>query len=156
MFSLIISIIAIALVAALAGASVYYGGSAFNKGTAGADASTLVNGGQQINGAAALATNDSITVAAMSDLVSDYLAQAPSYKGTSFTLVDTGSDGTADVAQVTGVDGDGNQIIAQGVCEEVQKRNGKGGTIPATAAGDTLFECFGDGSTTDYTFQFNL
>jgi len=54
MFSLIITIISIALVAALALATLYYGGSAFNKGAAGATAARLINEGQQVNGAVAL------------------------------------------------------------------------------------------------------
>ncbi len=54
MFSLIISIIAIALVAALAGASVYYGGAAFNKGTSDATYAAMVNQAEQINGAIVL------------------------------------------------------------------------------------------------------
>ena len=41
MFSLIITIISIALVAALALATIYYGGSAFNKSSATATASKL-------------------------------------------------------------------------------------------------------------------
>ena len=98
MFSLIISIIAIALVAALAGASVYYGGSAFNKGTAGADASAFVNAGQQIQGAFTLASTDGYsptTLVSLSDSTLDgdntndkdvYLSQVPSYKGTVPTL----------------------------------------------------------------------
>lgn len=55
MFSLIISIIAIALVAALALASIYYGGSAFQEGSTDAEASTVVNQGQQIQAAVTLA-----------------------------------------------------------------------------------------------------
>jgi hypothetical protein len=54
MFSLIITIISIALVAALALATIYYGGTAFNKGSSEARASQLINEGQQINGAAAM------------------------------------------------------------------------------------------------------
>lgn len=51
MFSLIITIIAIALVAALALATIYYGGSAFNKGASSANAAKLLNQSQQILGA---------------------------------------------------------------------------------------------------------
>lgn len=50
MFSLIISIIAIALVIVLAGASLYYGGEAFNQGTAKGEAAKMLNEGQQISG----------------------------------------------------------------------------------------------------------
>lgn len=59
MFSLIITIISIALVAALALATIYYGGSAFNRGSDTAKASQIINEGQQINGAAQMALADS-------------------------------------------------------------------------------------------------
>lgn len=54
MFSLIITIISIALVAALALATLYYGGNAFNQGAARAEASKILNQGQQLMGAADL------------------------------------------------------------------------------------------------------
>lgn len=52
MFSLIITIISIALVAALALATLYYGGTAFNQGRAKADAAKLLTQTQQLLGAA--------------------------------------------------------------------------------------------------------
>jgi len=58
MFSLIITIISIALVAALAVASVYYGGAQFSQGTAKAQAAPLVSQAQQIAGANTLYAND--------------------------------------------------------------------------------------------------
>jgi hypothetical protein len=54
MFNLIISIIAIALVVALAGASLYYGGDAFSQGSSEARAATFINQAQQIQAAATL------------------------------------------------------------------------------------------------------
>ena len=54
MFSLIITIISIALVAALALATLYYGGGAFNKGAAQANAAKVLLQGQQLLGAAEL------------------------------------------------------------------------------------------------------
>lgn len=87
MFSLIISIISIALVAALAAATVYFGGAAFNKGGAGADASAFINAAQQIAGAYTLAATDgdnATTLAQLSDGTGEvYLAQIPTYKGAS-------------------------------------------------------------------------
>ena len=50
MFNLIVAVISIALIAAMAAASIFYGGSAFGEGTAKAQASTLINNGQQISG----------------------------------------------------------------------------------------------------------
>ena len=58
MFSLIVTIISIALVAALAVASIYYGGAAFTQGSAKANASALVAEAQQIAGANDLYAND--------------------------------------------------------------------------------------------------
>ena len=83
MFSLIITIISIALVAALALATIYYGGSAFNRGSADAKASQLINEGQQINGAFAMAKADAqangttapSTLAAL--VTNNYMSQTP-------------------------------------------------------------------------------
>lgn len=58
MFNLIITIISIALVAVLAIATIYYGGSAFTQGSAKAKASTLVAHAQQITAANTLYAND--------------------------------------------------------------------------------------------------
>jgi hypothetical protein len=51
MFNLIVAVISIALIAAMAAASIFYGGEAFSNSTAKAQASTLVNNGQQVSGA---------------------------------------------------------------------------------------------------------
>lgn len=122
MFSLIISIISIALVAALAAATVYFGGAAFNKGSAGADASTFVNAGQQIAGAFTLAAADGFSPTTVAELNSGlgngankevYLAQIPSYKGSSLEGI------------ITNADTNGKFVISQvsdQVCKEVVKR----------------------------------
>lgn len=133
MFSLIISIISIALVAALAAATVYFGGAAFNKGSAGADASTFVNAGQQIAGAFTLASADGYTVDTVADLNNGssvtkteiYLAQIPSYKGTSLDGIITNSDtdGKFVVSAVSDL-----------VCAEIVKRaEGSDATIETVA-----------------------
>lgn len=121
MFSLIISIISIALVAALAAATVYFGGAAFNKGSAGADASTFVNAGQQISGAFTLAAADGFSPTTVAELNTGlgtgtvkevYLAQIPSYKGTSLDgIVTNGTVGKYVVSEVS-----------DQVCAEVVKR----------------------------------
>lgn len=79
MFSLIITIISIALVAALALATLYYGGSAFGSGAARAQASKLVLQGQQLLGASDLYFVDHRAwPAAIQDLVTGgYLKQIP-------------------------------------------------------------------------------
>lgn len=58
MFSLILVIISIALVAALTVAVIYYGGDAFSEGRATADAARLINSGQQIAGAVQMYRSD--------------------------------------------------------------------------------------------------
>lgn len=132
MFSLIISIISIALVAALAAATVYFGGAAFNKGSAGADASTFINAGQQVAGAFTLASADGHSPLTVADLNSGdaaitkgqvYLAQVPSYKGDAINGFVTGSTNYVAVG------------VSQQVCEEVVKRaGGSSATLPAAAA----------------------
>jgi len=81
MFSLIITIISIALVAALAVATLYYGGDAFTRGAADAAAAQLMNAGQQVQGAVVLFANDHAGARPVSadDLtVNGYLSGVPS------------------------------------------------------------------------------
>lgn len=117
MFSLIISIISIALVAALAAATVYFGGAAFNKGAAGADASTFINAGQQIAGAFTLASTDgsnSATIAALAAADTNgniYLSQVPTYKGETLAL-----DAAGATAGYVGVP------VSMSVCAEIQRK----------------------------------
>jgi hypothetical protein len=116
MFSLIITIISIALVAALALATLYYGGAAFNKGSAGAEAARLINEGQQVNGAVAIfksdlgldPTNTTLTaITTVANLAPTYLAQVPaSFVGT------------------TAIAGPVTKTTTSEVCEEVNKRAG--------------------------------
>lgn len=79
MFSLIITIISIALVAALALTTLYYGGAAFNQGAARAEASKILLQGQQLLGASDLYfTDNRVWPAAIADLVTGgYLKQIP-------------------------------------------------------------------------------
>lgn len=117
MFSLIISIISIALVAALAAATVYFGGAAFNKGSAGADASTFINAGQQVAGAFTLAAADGYTVTTVKGLNDGvdtkgnvYLAQVPTYKGAAVTGFQAAKPAYIAVQ------------VSDQVCEEISKR----------------------------------
>jgi hypothetical protein len=85
MFNLIVAVISIALIAAMAGASLFYGGAAFTESTAAAKATTLVNSGAQIAGAQQLHMIDNsgtragatATTVAASTLVPAYLQAAP-------------------------------------------------------------------------------
>ena len=80
MFNLIISIIAIALVVVLAGASLYYGGDAFNSGSSDAKAATFINQAQQIQaGATLFKANEGGDPANLAALTTDgaYLSAVP-------------------------------------------------------------------------------
>jgi len=82
MFSLIITIISVALVAALALATLYYGGDAFNQGRAKANAARVANQGQQLVAAADLfRANRGRYPDSIAELVStDYLKSVPMAK----------------------------------------------------------------------------
>lgn len=94
MFSLIITIISIALVAALAVASIYYGGDALSEGRADAAAATLVNQYQQIQGAADIYRAQKMEVAAdIAALVDADLLQAAPKVSTDITAESWEMDG---------------------------------------------------------------
>lgn len=146
MFSLIITIISIALVAALALATLYYGGSAFNKGSAGATAARLINEGQQLNGAiqvlrADIASNSVATgaganledaanhaTAKVSDLASAYVSQVPSAWDVDTSL---GLGSTARGVLTLKAGAGGADLVTQAVCEEINKRAGHPAAGPA-------------------------
>lgn len=79
MFSLIITIIAIALVAALALATIYFGGTAWTQGSDKATASRYINEASQISAAVDLyrANNGGAYPAAVDDLKPTYLKTLP-------------------------------------------------------------------------------
>ena len=145
MFSLIISIISIALVAALALATIYYGGDAFNKGSAAAKASQLINEGQQIAGAVTLnetdaAADDSVAVADVAGLAPAYLQQVPEGWDGTVTL-DTG------ILLTTAT-------VSDKVCEEVNKRSNS--TLAADMTGTEydgkVYGCYGAGGNANTVF----
>lgn len=128
MFSLIITIISIALVAALAVATIYYGGSAFTQGTAKANASALVSAGQQVTGALTLYANDNGGARATMDNLIDssnaggaYLSAAPAVKGGTIVISTTGD-------QTVSVDG-----VEKAVCDAINI-SANVGTAPADVA----------------------
>lgn len=147
MFQLIVSVIAIALVAVLAAASIYYGGAAFSNSTAKGNVTALINGGQQISGASALYKVDwTVAPADISALVasSSYLAAAPMPpKFAAGTWSADGANGIAYIALST--------ASATSVCNEVLNQGGlnnTAGTFNAATAvadlGSTQFGCIGD------------
>lgn len=124
MFSLIITIISIALVAALALATIYYGGSAFTRGGDAAKASQLINEGQQLQGARTLAAADANANSTITDLLTgNYLSQAPAGW-------DVGSGDFVTAAQTAAV------------CAEVNAKSGNSGA--ATLDADKVYGCTSD------------
>lgn len=81
MFSLIITVVSIALVAVLAFLAIYYGGDAWTNSNQKAMAAKTINGGQQIAGAVQMYRNDTGNVPAdLSELTSNngkYLSAIP-------------------------------------------------------------------------------
>lgn len=127
MFQLIVAIISIALIAALAAASIFYGGSAFTDSSLKANVTTLVNGGQQISGAQAIYKTDNAgapatDIAVLADGV--YLAAVPTPANIASGAWALTEDGTHAVIEVTAGEG------ADKVCELVASQNNG-----ATAAG---------------------
>ncbi len=118
MFSLIISIIAIALVAVLALASIYYGGEAFNKGIDNSEATLMINQGSQIYAANEIANIDGNYIASGeidtdSLFVSnDYLSEPPKYNGEFWEAVDYDGDSEVDYAFIN--------VGFKEVCEQIE------------------------------------
>ncbi|BBM64970.1 hypothetical protein VA249_16160 [Vibrio alfacsensis] len=161
MFSLIISIIAIALVAALALASIYYGGAAFQEGSSDAEASTAVNQGQQIQAAITMAdineewhdvAPEGGAVSTLADL-DEYLKEIPKLR---------------DAAWVVGV-GDRTviavEVINDNVCKKIEAKgnatfNAATGTLTDSVADGQPFGCItGDtlsGGDTGFTAYYKL
>ncbi|MBC8738485.1 hypothetical protein F6X40_17060 [Paraburkholderia sp. UCT31] len=81
MFSLLVTVISIALVVVLAAATMYYGGGVISNSGAAGNASKVLNESTQITGAIQSYQNDNAgsLPASMSDLITGgYLASAPS------------------------------------------------------------------------------
>jgi type II secretory pathway pseudopilin PulG len=80
MFQLIVAVISIALVAALALASIFYGGEAFTRSQLKAQVTTMINQAQQLSGAQTLYKTDKGGAVAATPTVlktEGYLAEVP-------------------------------------------------------------------------------
>lgn len=153
MFSLIITVISIALVAVLAVASIYYGGSAMSQGTAKANASTLVNHGQQLNGANAMFKNDNggSDAGGITALVTaQYLSAAPVPPA---FVVESDSAGVADTWTINGSVFEVNIVSAE-TCAQVQKQAVADTSIPSAYPSAQTFGCYGAAS--PYTVFYKL
>jgi type II secretory pathway pseudopilin PulG len=139
MFNLIVAVISIALIAAMAAASIFYGGTAFGSGTAQAQASTLVNNGQQISGAQQLYMIDNSgnrnsvnDMTAANGLVTENYLQAvptPPANSTGADADDTGTwlisaDGTFAYIVLNTAHAGANTSPADTVCAELVAQGG--------------------------------
>ena len=149
MFSLIITIVSIALVVALVAATMYHGGDTLTQGRVTADAAAFVSGAQQIAGAQvmhlSLEGTAATTVtggAAGTDLVLDkYLASAPVVKGSAWTL-----DTAAKLVK--------NTVTSEAVCTQINKSAGvDSAKVSSAVAADFANLAYGCVSTTK-SFEF--
>lgn len=150
MFSLIITIISIALVAALALATLYYGGSSWTRGNAAATAATVTNQGQQIRGAMELYYADhSAYPASLQDLVTgEYLKTIP--VPPAMAALESGLVAPALAAGETWALLAGGQpafmvqdAIPQDVCQELNYLNLGSDAIRAKIDPTKAYQCFG-------------
>lgn len=147
MFSLIISIVSIALVVALVAATMYYGGDTLTSGREQADASAFVTAGQQIGGAAVMYTalegSKPADVAALitgGQLASEPVVKADS-SGNGWKLDTTTSPGLVK-----------NTVLSAEVCTAINKLAGAPTPEEVTAIGDLAYGCI----TADKEFQFKF
>lgn len=163
MFSLIITIISIALVAALAIATIYFGGSSFLTGGVKATATTLVNQGAQIAAAGTLAVSQGKGWPAGDGPIFEgaqygtYLSSMPAPPASAY-FAGLPAPVAADWKYYETSPGVKThhfmleRKITTKVCLEVNKQNGFIG-IPFTWDGTSLIQCFGDSE--PYTFLFD-
>lgn len=164
MFNLIVAVISIALIAAMAAASIFYGGEAFSESTAQAQASTLVNNGQQISGAQQLhmIDNSGNRAAAVATLISgNYLQAIPTPPASAVDAADAWE--LADSGQLAFIDlVDAN---AATVCASIAEQGGlASGALAATATptvaeletadANAQFGCMNNGA--DYVFVYKM
>lgn len=165
MFNLIVAVISIALIAAMAAASIFYGGAAFSSGTAQAQATTLINNGQQIGGAQQLHMIDnsgnraSVVATLQSGLYLQAVPTPPSVAGgfaAPWEIADAGKIAVITFSTRAVADSICDEVLAQGGLDVVA---GAGATPIATDLGTAQYGCFipnaGDG-TSPVTFAMKL
>lgn len=117
MFSLIITIFSIALVAGLAVSGIYFLGDSFNTGTSQASVSTILNQSQQVAAAADIYRSQNLgsRPSGLNDLTTNFLQSIPTLPNTYFTDEESGG--------AWAVDTPGNKLILEGLksglCEEI-------------------------------------
>jgi hypothetical protein len=140
MFSLIITIISIALVAALALASIYYGGNAFTSGSAKSAAASVVNQAQQISAAWVMYANDNggSDPADLATLVSGkYLQVVPTPSKAAASATTGWTISGTSLTMDLGADKDS-------VCDSIVKSIDSTATVATTQNAGRQYDCFGD------------
>jgi len=149
MSNLIITIIAIALGAAVVLASMYSGGSAMTQGAAKSAATGVLNQAQQISGGATMFANDhgGTSIAALADLTTgNYLKAIPVPPS---GLLSTGPAVWALGTNEVNIAADGKEI-----CLQIEKQRNSGVVaIPTAKPSPAAFGCFGAGP---YTVFYGL
>lgn len=154
MFSLIITIISIALVAALALATLYFGGDAFNKGDAQSRATQVVTQGQQVLAASDMFFADKGRWPnSIEELVaSDYLKQVPTVSAfnSEWNSAITSAH-AASIAWTMPVAGRPTFVLASGIspetCQFVNLKVRGDNGILKKAYRDNPTQCYGSGNT---------
>lgn len=162
MFSLVITVISIALMVALAGAGMYYGGDSMTQGRSAADATSYVTAAQQISGAAVMyQTSESAAPADVAALVTaGNLNGIPSVKSRSATNEWTLVPAVAGTSpRMLTINLAGTPAANQKLCDTVNKNAGATG-MDATngsvaAIGTNPYACVpGAGGTDPQVFQY--
>lgn len=157
MFSLIITIISIVLVAALALATLYFGGSSWTRGSATANSAQLANQGQQILGALTLYyTEHGAYPAVLNDLVaSAYLKTIPvpptSAQSPSVLEWAAAADESWEMLAAGEPAAMVREAVSQDVCQELNYRLLGSDAVREKADPSVMAQCFGNVSG-PYTF----
>lgn len=147
MFSLIITIVSIALVVALVAATMYSGGDTLTQGRARADASAYISGAQQISAAAIVySSNEGATPTSLADLkAKNYMTATPTLPGGSAYTIAFGTrtiDATVTSRETCTQINKAARITDDGVTTSV--------TIPATSA----YGCSVAGTTYAFSYKY--
>lgn len=126
MFSLIISIVSIALVVVLAAATMYYGGDALTQGRTSAEASSYVTAAQQIGGAAVMhiSTNATAPADVAALVTGNTLSGVPNVKSRSATNEWAIGNGTPRLITINLA---GTPASNLKLCEQINKNAGATG-----------------------------
>ena len=126
MFNLIVAVLSIALIGITAGASVYYGGTAFSNSNNRGQVSALISAGGQIGAAQSLHRTErgGVGAASITDLISSsYLQAQPSVPtgldgAGAWTVVDGGKMAILMIGNVASTTGSAPDLVCNKVVEE--------------------------------------